>query len=326
MDSMFSRSRRDLRQKRRVELAVSHRHGHHVVKLNLRHQRLQQFLGRIHDVVEIDASLNTELMENRNRNFGRHIARASSQSIERGIDEPRSRAERFYAIGDCELQVAVSMKPKSASAALACFADVTSHIVREHAAGRIHAVDRGGPSLFSAPRLLAKLFWRHSVRLHEVQARDESKFSGELQIGISFLDLGGVVSDANEIESCGSRGSKLLPLANPRNKKTSDHGIWSRALCRFDQPLIGCRHDPFARLCCPKPQTVAYLDPPESQASQYTRKDFRIPFRELEIDGIAAITQRALEDFNTVRRGCRKTVPVRSCARLEKTSQRRLLP
>src|SRR4029077_16916212 len=109
-------------------------------------------------------------------------------------------------------------------ALLACFADITSHIVREHATGRIHAVDRGGPSLFSAPRLLAKLLRRYSVRLHEVQERDQSQFAGKLQIGISFLDLGGVVSDANEIESCGSRGSKLLPLANSPNKKTSDQG------------------------------------------------------------------------------------------------------
>ncbi|MGA2215869.1 MAG: hypothetical protein ABSH31_21535, partial [Bryobacteraceae bacterium] len=108
------------------------------------------------------------------------------------------------------------MKPESALAALPRFADVTSHVLREHAAGGIDAIDGRSARPFATQGLLAKRLRRNSVRLHEVQARNQPKLPGKFKVRISFLDFGSVVTDANEIEPRGARGAQILALADPR--------------------------------------------------------------------------------------------------------------
>src|SRR5580658_156915 len=113
---MLARSRGDLGKERRMKLAASHCHRHHVVQLHLRHQRAHEFLSRIHNVKQIDASFNAKVIEDGHCDFGGNVAGASSQAVERGVDEAGAATNGFYAIGNGKLEIAVAMEPQFALA------------------------------------------------------------------------------------------------------------------------------------------------------------------------------------------------------------------
>ena len=97
-----------------MELAVTHRHRHHVVELHLGHHGSQKLFRSIHDFEEIDARLQTQILEDRHGHFGGNIARAPSQAIERRINEGGAATNRFHAVRNGKLQVAVPMETKLA--------------------------------------------------------------------------------------------------------------------------------------------------------------------------------------------------------------------
>src|SRR5215469_3424258 len=118
-----------------MKLTVSHRYGHHVVQLHLRHQRSHELFCSIHDIEKIDAGVDSELIEHSHGDFSRNVPRTSSQTVQGGIDERRAAAIRFHTIGNRELKVAMPVKTEGTVTTLACRTDVSPNILCKHASG-----------------------------------------------------------------------------------------------------------------------------------------------------------------------------------------------
>src|ERR1700678_227342 len=124
-----------------MKLTASHGHRHHVIQLHLGHEWTNEFLGGVHYVEQVDSGLNSEIIENRYGDLCGNVACAASQSIESGVNEICAAPNRFHAVGDGKLQIAVTVETQFAARTFARDPKIFAHVFGEHAARGVHTVN-----------------------------------------------------------------------------------------------------------------------------------------------------------------------------------------